>query len=229
MLNAEHPHPPPPPPPLIPTNQTPTSNVSRPSARSSGRSIVHPAHSRVPDLSDAPRNITSDGETPKSCSLPKAEKELVVFRFLQECKAFCIVHVLVGGDAPHKLFSCSVSRDIFRSFKPFRSQIRYSQPGICYRCGVPTSERFDHPFRSKGADPTCKYDDILKPLAFAVFSIPSLRDIVIPEAGGCLRDFPSIGDYAKWLGEVPTGLQSMSNLWEVCHAYVHLFKHNRCV
>ena len=214
-----------PPPSSISFDPAPTSNTFLSLSRS--RAIEPSLPAPNPNPSNTSRPLKGDAST--ACSLRKVQKELVLFRFLQEREGMCIVHSLVGANATHKFFSCSASRKIFQSFKAFRSQIHYSQHGICYRCGVLTSDRFDHPLRTKDGNPACKYDDILKPLAFAIFSIPPLRDIVIPEACGRPLDFRSIGDYAKWLGEVPAGSESMFNLWEVCHAYVHLLNHNRCV
>ncbi|KAF8549215.1 hypothetical protein OG21DRAFT_1500556 [Imleria badia] len=217
----------PPFPPSIPSNPIRSPDGFSSLLRSSRPPINPTRRSPIPNTSNVSRNVPLGGEIPRAFSLPKAQKEAIVFRFLQECEGMCIVHVLVGGDASHKFFSCAASRTFFSAYKAFRSQIFYSKPGICYRCGVLTSDRFDHPFRSKGDKPACKYDDILKPLAFGIFSVPSLKDIVIPGAGGRLQDFHSVGDYAKWLGNVSPGSQSMFNLWEVCHSYVHLLNDNR--
>ncbi|KAG6371442.1 hypothetical protein JVT61DRAFT_9141 [Boletus reticuloceps] len=160
-------------------------------------------------------------------SLSKIHKEADLFSFLQEAAGMCILHVLIGEKASHKLFCCPMYSTFSSSYLPFRSKIRFSKTGICYRCAVPTSDRFEHPNRSKTDDVACKFDDILKPLAFAIFSIPCLRDVVLPEAGVHPREFPSFEDYACWLGVIRPGPQSLFNLWEVCHAYIHLTNNKR--
>lgn len=144
-------------------------------------------------------------DIPPASSLPKNQKEAIVFQFLQESEGLCILHILSSGDASHKLFKCTLYPNFSLSYHQFRSHILFSKPGICYRCGVLTSDRFDHPFRSKRDSSVCKFDDILKPLAFAVYSVPSLRDVVIPEAGAHPEDYASAVDYAKWLGNIRPG------------------------
>jgi hypothetical protein len=166
-------------------------------------------------------------DIPLASSLPKNQKEAIILKFLQESEGMCILHILSSGDASHKLFKCTIYPKFSLSYHRFRSGIFFSKQGICYRCGVLTSDRFDHPLRSKGGDAVCKFDDILKPLSFAIYSVPSLREVVIPEAGAHPRDFASAADYAKWLGDIRPGSQSMFNLWEVCLSYIHLLNHSR--
>lgn len=166
---------------------------------------------------------------PIACSLNKATKDAAVFRFLQNNAGTCILHIIAGANASHSLSKCSIFLQFSPPYRAFRSSIRFSRTGICYRCAVPTSDRFEHPNRSKSDTSTCKFDDILKPLAFAVYSISSLRTIVIPEAGAPPEQFPTAEMYARWLGEFRSSADPTNNLWEVCHAYIHLLTNSRSV
>lgn len=197
------------------------------------------ANRLLPVLQDAPRRpptfanrllpVPLEAAVPRLPSLSKPQKEMNVFRFLQESEGMCILHLLCGGDASHQLFKCTMYATFSSLYLPLRSAIRFSTPGICYRCCVLTSDRFDHPFRSKDKNEPCRFDDILKPLCFAIYFVPSLRDIVLPEAGVDPQQFPSGRDYAKWLGNVLPNFESMYNMWEVCLAYVRLRDNNRFV
>lgn len=173
---------------------------------------------------------SSNDALPRACSIAKEEKEATLFRFLQECEATCMLHNVVNGSATHKLFSCEAWQTFRLSYHSFRSQIRFTARGICYRCCVPTSQQFDHPFRSKNDDPPCRFDDILKPLSLLVYCIPPLKDVVMDQAGVGPNFFHSSQNYAKWLGEVRPGCNALpSNLLEVCHAYIYMLVHNRLV
>ncbi|KAH0831423.1 hypothetical protein J3R83DRAFT_14095, partial [Lanmaoa asiatica] len=153
---------------------------------------------------------------PRACSLTKEAKEATLFRFLQECEGTCMLHNVVNGSASHKLFACEAWLTFRASYHSFRSQIRFSARGVCYRCCVPTSQQFDHPFRSKTDDLPCRFDDILKPLSWVLYCLPPLRDVVLDQAGVSPQLFHSSRDYAKWLGEVRPGSNALSsNLLEV--------------
>lgn len=109
------------------------------------------------------------------------------------------------------------------------SHIQFIVRGICYCCEVPTSQHFDHPLHSKNDNPPCRFDDILKPLSLVLYPILSLRNIVLDHVGISSETFWSSQDYAAWLGEVHPGSDFLLNLWEVCHAYIHLLMHQRLV
>ncbi|KAH0825701.1 hypothetical protein J3R83DRAFT_10808 [Lanmaoa asiatica] len=148
----------------------------------------------APPLSTTPRSAplthpSADLAQPIACSLNKATKDAAVFRFLQDNAGTCILHIIAGANASHYLNKCSIYLQFSPPYRAFRSSIRFSRTGICYRCAVPTSDRFEHPNRSKSDTSPCKFDDILKPLAFAVYSISSLRTLVIPEAGALPEQF----------------------------------------
>lgn len=167
---------------------------------------------------------------PRACSLPKDKKESTILKFLQQHEGLCILHVLVDGGASHRLCVCDAWATFRTSYHLFRPHIRFLVKGVCYRCGVPTSQRFDHPFRSGSNDPPCRFDDILKPLSWALYCIPSLRSIVMNHAGVSPDHFRSPRDYAIWLGENRHGSESLSiNLLEVCHAFIYLLDNHRSV
>lgn len=164
-----------------------------------------------------------------ACSLNRMAKERAILQFLQENAGMCILHIITGGDASHHLYECPIFSQFSPPYRTFRSSIRFSKTGICYRCGVLTSDRFQHPNRQKNDSLVCKFDDILKPLAFAVYSIPLLKNQVLSEAGVSPENFANPHAFAQWLGGVRSALEGMFNLWEVCHAFIHLFKSARYI
>ncbi|KAG6374249.1 hypothetical protein JVT61DRAFT_4263 [Boletus reticuloceps] len=185
-----------------------------------------PVVSNISSSSTNVSHVSTHRDIPAASLSSKFQKEANVSRFLQESEGMCILHILAGDVASHRLFTCPIYSTFSSPYIRFRSNIRYTRTGICYRCAVLTSDRFNHPNRSKTDDVPCKFDDILKPLAFAIFSIPEIRDVVLPAAGVQSPELVSSDDYAKWLGTVPAGPQALFNIWEVCHAYVHLTDNN---
>ena len=89
-------------------------------------------------------------DIPPASSLSKNQKEAIVFQCLQESEGLCIPHILSSRDTSNKLFKCTLYPNFSLSYHQFRLHILFSEPGICYWCGVLTSDRFDHPFCSKG-------------------------------------------------------------------------------
>jgi hypothetical protein len=211
--------------------------------RSSGpllQSLQQSRHGNLEETSTfAPRSArhplrraaqTAVESLPRACSLPKDQKEPTVLRFLQQHEGMCILHVLVDGGASHKLCACDAWTTFRTSYHSFRSHIRFLVKGVCYRCGVPTSKHFDHPFRSGNEDPACRFDDILKPLSWVLYSIPSLKAVVMDHAGVSPDHFRTSRDYAAWLGEDRHGSESLLiNLLELCHAYIYLLDNDRSV
>jgi hypothetical protein len=147
-------------------------------------------------------------------------------RFLREHEGRCIIHIFLGDPAAHKLYSCRYNAAFTSQYHPFRKSFRFSV-GMCYRCGVPTSSVFDHPNRDKNDPSPCRYDDMLKPFAFLIYAVPSIRDVVLLEAGGSPGTVVSPEQFGQWVGATRPTINAISNLWELTHAYIHLVSTNR--
>ena len=142
----------------------------------------------------------------------------------------CILHVLVDGGASHKLCTCDAWMTFQTSYHSFHQHIRFLVRGVCYRCGVPTSKRFNHPFCSKNNNPACRFDDLLKPLSWVLYSITSLRGVVMDHAGVDSDRFCSSRDYAAWWDEDRYSSGSLTtNMLEICHTYLYLLDNDGSV
>ncbi|KIJ09038.1 hypothetical protein PAXINDRAFT_102375 [Paxillus involutus ATCC 200175] len=206
-----------------PHQQLNTPNPAPPDATSYPPRLTIPVPEPSHTITTPPVTTMADA---RACSLPKDKKEQTILKFLQEWAGSCVLHAFIAGHSTHKLFSCSLYNHFSEGFSPFRSKIRLER-GMCFRCGVPTSPSFDHPFRDKGDTKDCRYDDILKPLSFLIYSVPSIRDVVLQEAGTNQGDFANVQRYAAWIGTTRAGPQGMSNLLEIAHAYFHLLSQNK--
>ena len=174
-------------------------------------------------------SLFANESLPQACLLPKEDKELAVFKFLQEHEGMYILHTIVDGGASHKLCACDAWTTFHTSYHSFHSQIQFIVKGVCYCCSVPMFQCFNHPFCSKNNNPPSRFNDILKPLSWVLYSILSLRAVIMDHVGVGLERFCSFWDYVGWLGEDWHGNESLINMWEMCHAYAYLLNNNRSV
>lgn len=116
----------------------------------------------------------------------------------------------------HRAFTCPW--EIIKSppYATFKAGVRFDKGFfLCYVCCIPHLPPFDHPKGSQG----CTFDDVIKPIAFLVFSHDELRAAVFSKLGLPANYFDSINSYKAWLGQIQGTPGALYNIHEVLLAY----------
>jgi hypothetical protein len=102
----------------------------------------------------------------------------------------------------------------------FRASLRFlPNSRMCFKCCEPQHPPFDHPKGVIG----CKYNDVVKPLAYVIFKNEQLRKKVFGKMQLPANQFSLIADYQKWLVQRQGVPGSMVNIHEVILAYHELY------
>ena len=76
---------------------------------------------------------------------------------------------------------------------------------MCYFCSVPYGPPFpEHtasPEGQKRSPNDCPYGDIVKPIAYLIYTIPEVRALVMSAMNLPNDHFPNLAAYAEWLGK----------------------------
>jgi hypothetical protein len=103
----------------------------------------------------------------------------------------------------------------------FKAKLKFTKPSLggyylCHTCCTPHQPPFDHPPNSQ----RCTQPDIIKPIAYAIFSCGELRSRVFSQLGLQANHFDSVESYSSWLGQCTPG--TLYNIHKVVLAYYKL-------
>jgi len=116
---------------------------------------------------------------------------------------YCIVND--ADDSQHMFSTCqNFNKNVkngFPTFYDFSRSIRYNHhQRVCYRCHLPNGyEDRIHP-TFKPNSPDCKYEDLLAPLAFAIYRHP-VKSLHLENHFEL--SLPSLRHFTAWLNEPP--------------------------
>jgi hypothetical protein len=115
--------------------------------------------------------------------------------------------------AKHTAFGC-IEREKYlgNGFFQFKKAMKFTKVKICYFCVVPAAIQTSHPEGPQGG---CRYDDIVKPLAFMIFDQPLVRRAVFSLMDLPESHFLNINEYARWLAQQGHAPGSLVNALEV--------------
>jgi hypothetical protein len=113
----------------------------------------------------------------------------------------------------HTAFGCSErEKYLGNGFFQFKKAMKFTKVKICYLCVVPAAIRTSHPHGPQGG---CRYDDMVKPLAFMVFDQPLVRRAIFSLMDLSESHFLNINEYAQWLAQQGHAPGSLVNALEV--------------
>jgi hypothetical protein len=91
-------------------------------------------------------------------------------------------------------------------------------PGIvCFLCMIPFAAPCHHP--AKGDRPRCEADDIVKPLAWCIWSNNSIRAAVFGHMDMSPNHFSTIQHFKQWLGSQSGDDACPVNILELIYTY----------
>jgi hypothetical protein len=207
---------------LVPGFSPPQSHISppTPSSSDSSSSTSHHGNLRLITRPTLESNANIFARKEKD-SQARYKQLLYVLKQAASCSLCWLFSDAKFDHLPHRsAYTCPRNIMDTLEYGTFRSRLRFMPNSrMCWKCCEPQHPPFDHP---KGTD-GCKYNDVVKPIAYVIFQDDQLRAKVFGKMQMPANRFSSISNYRDWLVQRQGAPGSMVNIHEVLLAYYELY------
>jgi hypothetical protein len=197
--------------------ETPTRMLADEVSNPSRNSVPHVSTPTPSSSPPPPYDLPSSSKASKM----RYEKLLDVLKQAMPCSLCWFFSD--GEFDPHShtsAFTCPRGIMNTPGYRAFRAALRFLPTScMCFKCCEPQHPPFAHPKGTSG----CKYNDVIKPIAYVIFKDDQLRAKVFGKMQMPANRFSCIADYQDWLVQRQENPGSMVNIHEVLLAYYELY------